>query len=115
MPELAPGGGADLAAPPIPALQSGSGGVSGALRDARSAEAAGQRIVGEQQKEMGPAFAQVNDLLNSPRAKRPDLEKVPEAPKDEGGIQRDAQQFASSALLIAGIAGLFSRNHVTTA
>ncbi len=115
MPELATGGDADLQAPPIPALQSGSAGVSGALRDARSAEAAGQRIVGEEQKEMAPVISQVNDLLNSPRPTRPQLDKGPEAPKDDGQLAKDAQQFTTASLMLAGIAGLFFRNHITTA
>src|SRR5260221_8269416 len=115
MPELALGGGASSGLPPMEPVSPPANGARGALSDARSADAEGRRLMDRQQREMNPAFADVERLLNEPRPERPKLADVPKPPQDEGSLAKDSKQFTTSALLLAGLAGAFSRNHITTA
>ena len=74
-----------------------------------------EKIVGAEQKEITPAIDEAQKALNQPRPQAPQLQAAPTAPHFGKDFQESTDNFTRSSIMIAGLVGAFSRNHVTTA
>lgn len=72
-----------------------------------------QDVLAREQKELAPATAAAQRAIDQPRPGVPTQQRVPAPPKDN--LAKDSEEFMSTAYLLAGIAGAFSRRHVTGA
>src|SRR5258708_34757146 len=68
-----------------------------------------------EQQEMAPAIAGAQGALNAPKPAAPQIPKPPAAPQSASDMSQPSLAFLSAANLLAGIAGAFSRQHVTSA
>lgn len=90
--------------------------ASEALNNKPPDAAAGMRSsMAAEQKELAGPSAELDKVLNSPRPVRPTTEKVPEPPKRGEDFQKASQGFMTTSILLAGLASVFNRAHITTA
>jgi len=74
----------------------------------------GRDILGREQAELAPAIADAQKANVAPFPARPKLERAPEPPQAQNSFH-DAADWISSAVLLSGIAGLATRQPITSA
>jgi hypothetical protein len=74
-----------------------------------------QALIGQEQNAMQPAMSQAGSLLSKPQPQAPQLQAAPSSPDLRKEQSENASDFFKWAAVVAGIAGAFSRQHVTSA
>lgn len=96
--------------PPPPANDSGS-----LLKAMTAGDMQTQALLNKEQAQMAPAYSAANTALSQPAQPPPAFESQPKAPDMRQQQAENAQEFMTTAALVAGIAGALSKQHVTTA
>src|SRR5258708_27447454 len=100
-----------LSQPPANAGAPSNAALAALSRNQQQTAALAQR----EQQEMAPAIAGAQGALNAPKPAAPQIPKPPAAPKSASDMSQPSLAFLGAANLLAGIAGAFSRQHITSA
>ena len=112
--ENSPVGGGGGAAPPpgASALMQAGNDYTQSLKDT---DAQGRQIINAEQKEMQPQTNAATAMMNQPGPQQPGFQQTPNSPNLIAEQHKNAEDFLSVSVLVAGIAGLIGRQHTTTA
>ena len=108
-------GAAGGALAPAPNPQQGMNDASGALvAEMNQNDAQSKALIAREQTDMAPSLTGANRALSQPTPGVPNFKSMQAAPNNSAEQSKNADDFLKWATVLAGIAGAFSKQHITT-